>query len=100
MTEDYTRYVITLERNSDVPRGEGLVREHVSFLKQLEAEGRLVLAGPFEGGGGGLLVIRADSLREAQASAMSDPFVTSGAATCQVRALTLSCDENGHLGMG
>lgn len=48
--------------------------DHYTFLKSLRASGNLELAGPFTDRSGGAYVIRANSLREAQALAYRDPL--------------------------
>ncbi len=100
MGDAHTRYVITLTRRPEVPMGESLVRAHVEFLQELEARGQLELAGPFEDGEGGMYIIRADDLEAAQAISAADPFIVSGAESCEVRTWLLSCQENNHMGMG
>lgn len=62
--------------------------EHVARLQALQAEGRLLLAGPFPaidspdpgpaGFSGSLIVAAFGSLDEAQAWASSDPYVNAG----------------------
>ncbi len=62
--------------------------EHLERLKQLEAAGQLVLAGPHpaidsndpgnNGFTGSLIVARFESLDEAQTWAKADPFVAAG----------------------
>ena len=100
MDDDFTRHVITLTRDPSHARSEELVRAHVAFLRELEREGRLVLAGPFEDGTGGMIIIRAKSHEAACAIAESDPFVISKCASAGVRTWLLSCEENDHLGAG
>lgn len=100
MNDQLTRYVIHLTRNPERPREEALIREHVAFLRELDREGLLVLAGPFEDGLGGMIIIRAESLGAARRLAESDPFVTGGYDSCEVRTWLLSCEENNHMGMG
>ncbi len=61
---------------------------HVERLRALQAEGRLVLAGPFPavdaedpgpaGFSGSLIVAEFDSLEEAQEWAAADPYVSAG----------------------
>ncbi len=61
---------------------------HLERLQQLQAEGRLVLAGPFPaidaedpgdaGFTGSLIVAQFDSLEEAQEWAAADPYVSAG----------------------
>lgn len=96
--EDFMRYVILLKPVE--PLTEPLIRAHVAHLRQLDAAGRLVLCGPFEDGTGGMVVIRAGSVEEARAIAMTDPFVASGAETCEVHPWHLSCEANNHMGFG
>ncbi len=99
MHDEYRRYVITLTRDSAVAGNEALIRKHVAYLQELDRKGQLELAGPFEDGGGGMLIVRAPSLAAAKAIASADPFVTSGYDTPGVRAWLISCEENNHLGM-
>lgn len=100
VADSFTRYVITLTRNPGKPREQALIKEHVAFLQKLEREGHLVLAGPFEDGTGGMIIVRASSRAAAQAMAEADPFVTSGDASATVRTWLLSCAENNHMGLG
>ncbi len=51
---------------------------HRERLTALEKDGKLVLAGPFSDGTGSLIVIKAESLAEAEAFAQEDPYVTHG----------------------
>ena len=61
---------------------------HLERLKQLQSEGRLILAGPFPaidaedpgeaGFTGSLIVAEFDSLKEAQEWAAADPYVSAG----------------------
>lgn len=61
---------------------------HLERLKQLQAEGRLLLAGPFPaidsvdpgpaGYSGSLIVAEFPSLQEAQSWAQNDPFMLNG----------------------
>lgn len=97
--DDFVRYVITLIPKPETQLTPPLIRAHVAHLRQLDAAGRLVLCGPFEEGGG-MVIIRAASLEEAQALAAADPFVASGAEDCTVRKWELSCEENNHMGFG
>ena len=99
MSDAFTRYVITLTRKLDHPRDEELIRSHVAYLRGLDKQGLLVLAGPFDDGRGGMVIIKAESLEAAQAVANADPFVTSGSVDAEVRTWKLSCEENNHLGM-
>ena len=94
------RYVITLIKRPDRTLTEETIRAHVQHLERLEAEGRLVLCGPFAVGGGGTVIIKAESLEAARAVAEADPFVALGLEEYTVRELHLSCAANNHMGFG
>lgn len=51
---------------------------HLDRLDPLNKAGKVILAGPFTGGAGSLIVIEAGSLKEAKAFAAGDPYVTQG----------------------
>ena len=51
---------------------------HLTYLRRLEDAGDLVLSGPFGDRTGGMIMVRAASLAEAQAIAEADPLVASG----------------------
>jgi len=98
--QEFVRYVVLLTRREGQKLTEPLIRAHVAHLRRLDAAGQLVLCGPFSGYPGGMAIIRARSLEEAQALAAADPFVASGAEDVEVRELHLSCEENNHMGYG
>lgn len=81
------------------PTSRADVLAHVHHLQALESRGLLVLAGPFEDGSGGLLIIRATDARQAQEVAHADPFVARGLRRVRVRPWDLSCQDNGHMGL-
>lgn len=51
---------------------------HLTRIETLDAEGRVVLAGPLTDHAGSLIVIEADSLADAQALAEEDPYTVHG----------------------
>jgi uncharacterized protein YciI len=96
-----TRYVAVLHLPFPIPAlTPEDIRAHVTWLKTLEDQGRLELAGPFADGRGGMVIFRADNLAEAQALAASDPFVERGLRRLELREWYLSRAENRHMGMG
>jgi uncharacterized protein YciI len=66
----------------DGPEGESRRRvhraAHLLRLEELNAQGRLVLAGPFTDKRGSLIVIEAPTLAEAEAFAQTDPYTIQG----------------------
>jgi uncharacterized protein len=82
-------YAITGTDHPDsLARRQGVRPAHLERLKQLQAEGRLLLAGPFPaidaedpgaaGFTGSLIVAAFDSLAAARAWADADPYVAAG----------------------
>lgn len=62
------------------PARDAMFKGHFDNIKRLAAEGKLVLAGPFDGTDGwrGLFVLAVDNLDEAKALASTDPVLASG----------------------
>lgn len=59
----------------DPERNTELRPQHLEYLQQLEAEGKIFAKGPFTDGSGGLVVYIADSYEEAKEMAEKDPYV-------------------------
>ncbi|PIS46533.1 MAG: hypothetical protein COT17_08110 [Elusimicrobia bacterium CG08_land_8_20_14_0_20_51_18] len=74
-----------------------LIKRHVENLKKLDAEGKLVLCGPFKDFAGGMLIVKAASPEEARAIAESDPFVGEGFESYELREWELASKENNYL---
>ncbi|HEY2055440.1 MAG TPA: YciI family protein [Solirubrobacterales bacterium] len=84
------------------------LEDHVDFLRKLEAAGQMFMGGPFrapdyEWDGSGMIIVRADSLAAARATAERDPLFLAGLRTYDVRGwqlnegrlvLTLDLDSN------
>jgi len=66
----------------DGPDGEARRKiyrsSHLAQMDRLDAQGRVVLAGPLTDKTGSLIVIEADSLAEAEALARTDPYTVNG----------------------
>lgn len=58
---------------------------HREYLRQLDADGSLVLSGPFTDRRGGMILIRAESEAAARAIAEADPLVKQGVDTYELR---------------
>lgn len=98
--EETERLLFSIDlRAGELPMSRALVDAHVAFLRELDREGCLVLAGPLRDRAAGRIVIRAASLAEAQSLAERDPFVTSGARLAEVTTWEISSEANAHMGI-
>ena len=77
------RYLVLLMRNPDFDTA--LIGAHRDFLASLREQGRIELAGGFADRSGGAYLLRAASVAEASAIALSDPLHLAGASTVTVR---------------
>lgn len=100
MTSEFTRFVIFLNKVEGKQTSGEQIKNHISFLRKLDKEKKLVMCGPFTNKDGGMVIIKADSLEEASQIAANDPFVREGVRTFEVCSWELSCEENNHMGMG
>jgi uncharacterized protein YciI len=69
-----------------------IVGEHYEYLKQLRADGRLVLAGPsaLPGDTFGLGIFDQDDRADVEAIVAADPAVTGGVMTAEIRPYRIS----------
>lgn len=79
----YYIYVLTIVVDRSVY--EPYLPEHRRYLELLEAEGKLVLSGPFADRRGGMVLICAGSEDEARAIAEGDPLVAHGVDSYELR---------------
>lgn len=68
------------------PMAEQAIGPHGAYMRRLFDEGRMLAAGPTLDIDGGVVLLRAASLDEAQAVMAADPAVTSGLFVGEVRA--------------
>ena len=94
----HIRYVYLINRNKNYTFD--VTKKHVGHLKKLDNNGQLVLCGPFQDYDGGIVILIADSIEDAKKIAESDPFITDGFSTYELRTLELSNKENNHMGFG
>ena len=76
--------------------GKGLdlkpyLADHLTYMIELEREGKLFASGPFGDGtrGDGMTIVRAANEEEARAIALRDPFVTNGIRTFRIEPWTV-----------
>ncbi len=92
-------YVILLSKIEGKNLSKELILEHVKYLQNLERDHKLVLCGPFSDYDGGMIIIKASSIFEANEIANSDPFIKNEVEKCEVRTWQLSCESNNHMGV-
>jgi uncharacterized protein YciI len=76
--------------------GKGLdlkpyLADHLTYMIELEREGKLFASGPFGDGtrGDGMTIVRAANEEEARAVALRDPLVTNGIRTFRIEPWTV-----------
>ena len=74
-----------------------IVKRHVEHLRKLDDSGRLTICGPFSDYAGGMVVISAETKEEADEIFKSDPFISEGYKTYQLRTLESADRENNYL---
>lgn len=79
------------------PLNLDVIKAHVEHLRQLDAQGALVLCGPFSDYPGGMVVLKVESREEAQAIAERDPFIAQGFKTYELRCLEVANAGNNYL---
>lgn len=93
-------YVMLIERGKTYNKmTKAVVTEHVERLRRLDDEGRMELCGVFKGypGVAGMVILRAESLEEAEELCKQEPLVLGGYATYKLRALRVAEKENNYL---
>ena len=84
-------YVVHTSPTDGLAPIQANIKEHLAYQRMLEDTGVMFAAGPVADDSGdswsgeGMVVIRADSLEQAQAIAAADPMHASGARSCRVR---------------
>jgi RimJ/RimL family protein N-acetyltransferase/uncharacterized protein YciI len=94
------KHVIFLENIEGVATTENQIKAHVSFLRDLEQQGKLAMCGPFTNYKGGMIILNVSQYQEAMAIAITDPFIKEKVRNFTIRTWALSNEENNHLGMG
>jgi len=97
---DNQRYVMFIERGKTYNKmTKAVVERHVANLRALDDAGHLDYCGVFKGypGVAGMMILRAESLDEAEALCQREPLVVEGFATYKLRDLQLANRENNYL---
>ncbi len=78
-------YYVALLTIVDAELNAKIRPDHLAYIDQLYRENKVLMAGPFTDGKGGLVIYRADSWEEAKQLAEADPVVAQGARTLELR---------------
>lgn len=78
---------------------KAVITRHVENLRNLDAEGKIELCGPFKGypGVAGMVIFKTESYEEAVALCKLEPLVAEGFASYTLAALQVADKENNYL---
>jgi uncharacterized protein YciI len=74
-----------------------LIAKHAGHLRELDGDGKLILAGPFTDDPRGLLVLTCADAGEATAILDADPLVVGGVRTYRVHSWLIANAANGYM---
>jgi uncharacterized protein len=90
----YAVELIPVEGRSLTPE---LIAKHAAHLRELDDDGKLVLAGPFTDDPRGLLVLNCANAAAASAILEDDPLVGAGVRTYRVHTWLIATAANGYM---
>ena len=93
-------YVMFIDKDKNYKKiNKAMVIKHVENIRQLDESGKLEICGAFKGypGVAGMLVLKVDSVEEAEAICKAEPFVAEGYATYRLVSLHVGNRENNYL---
>jgi len=93
-------YIMLIERGKTYNKiNKAMVNKHVEHIKNLDDDGKLILCGPTKGypGVAGMVILKAESYKEAEAICKAEPFVVEGYATYKLFTLRVGDRENNYL---
>jgi uncharacterized protein YciI len=73
-----------------------LIAKHTEHLRELDNEGKLVLAGPFADDPSGLIILNCSDRRAAERIMNVDPLIVSGVRTFRVHTWLIANSDNGY----
>ena len=78
---------------------KAVITRHVENLKNLDADGKIELCGPFKGypGVAGMVIFKTQSYEEAEALCRLEPLVAEGYASYTLAALQVADRDNNYL---
>jgi uncharacterized protein YciI len=94
---DRIYYVIILQPIESRELTNAVIAKHVQHLRELDTDGKLVLAGPFTDHPTGMLILRCKDKDEAKSIMEHDALVLDGFRTFEIRTWLMSNRENNYL---
>ena len=78
---------------------KAVITRHVEHLRNLDADGKIELCGPFKGypGVAGMVIFKTVGIEEAEALCKLEPLVAEGYVTYTLAALQVADKENNYL---
>lgn len=78
-------YYVAILTIIDAEKNKAVRPTHLEYLNKLYKEGKVVMAGPFTDGKGGMVIYKAESIEEARALAEKDPVIVERCRTLELR---------------
>ena len=72
------RTLVTFEQGSNPEKAQQLFQQHVSYLRAQMKAGKVVSAGPMEGGGSAVIIFASKDWEEIQSILNNEPFTQAG----------------------
>lgn len=94
---DHIYYAVILIPAESRELNKDVVAKHAQHLSELDAEEKLVLAGPFTDHPTGMLVLRGESKDEIKSIIDVDPLVQGGFRTYEIRTWLMANRTNNYL---
>ena len=91
-----TYYAVELVPVQGADLTSDLIAKHAKHLRELDGDGKLILAGPFTDDPHGLLVLNCADARAARAILDVDPLVVAGVRTYRVHSWLIANADNGY----
>ncbi len=95
--KDHIYYAVILQPIESRELNNEAIAKHAQHLRELDGDGKLVLAGPFVDDPSGLLVLRGNSKAEISAIMDQDPLIRGGFRSYEVRTWLMANETNNYL---
>jgi uncharacterized protein YciI len=94
---DHIYYVVILPANKSRELTNEAISKHAQHLRELDVEGKLILAGPFTDDSSGMLVLRGNNKDEIRSIMEQDPLIQGGFRSYEIRTWLLANQTNNYL---